>query len=239
MVSRETYYSQEPFPHAIIDGFAPTNIINGVYKELTEVWPDHMYAIDANNIATQNLKEFYPYRNAEDDADAYVRRINEMKVKCPHINHLFSELTSDSFLKKLEEMTGIKYLFADPYYAGGGIHKVKSGGHLNVHTDYMLHPVRPWYRRINLLLYLTPNWKYEWGGNFEMWNAECTEKVQDISPVQNRGIIFNTTSKSFHGHPRPLKTPKNINRWSIALYYFTLKAPEGEEEHKTAQWRDV
>ena len=239
MVSRETYYSQEPYPHAIMDGFAPSHMIDGAYQELIEVWPEYMYAVDMNNIAAQNLKEFYPYRNDGDDADIYITRINEMKTQCPHIGHLFTELTSDEFIQKLEEMTGIKGLFADPYYAGGGIHKVKSGGHLNIHTDYMLHPVKPWYRRINLLLYLTPDWRYEWGGKFEMWNEECTERIQDVSPVQNRCVIFNTTSKSFHGHPRPLKTPQGIHRWSIALYYFTEHPPEGEEEHKTAQWRYV
>ena len=239
MVSKERYYSQEPFPHAIIDGFAPTDLINLAYKELIEVWPDYMYAMDANNTAAQNLKEFYPYRNAEDDADVYITRINEMKAVCPHVGQMLNELTSDEFIQKLEEMTGITNLFADPYYAGGGIHKVKSGGHLNIHTDYMLHPVKPWYRRINLLLYLTPDWRYEWGGKFEMWNEECTERIQDVSPVQNRCVIFNTTSKSFHGHPRPLKTPQGIHRWSIALYYFTEHPPEGEEEHKTAQWRYV
>ena len=87
MVSRETYYSQEPYPHAIMDGFAPSHMIDGAYQELIEVWPDYMYAMHANNTAAQNLKEFYPYRNDGDDADIYITRINEMKTQCPHIGH--------------------------------------------------------------------------------------------------------------------------------------------------------
>ena len=55
-----------------------------------------------------------------------------------------------------------------------------------------------------------------------MWNEECTEKVQDVSPVQNRCIIFNTTSKSFHGHPRPLKTPR-VYIDGLSLYIILLK----------------
>ena len=239
MVSREEYYSQQPFPHMVVDNFAPIDLINRAYKELIEVWPDWAYATDPNSEREQNKKEFYPYRNSNEDEKIYIKRVNDMKSVCPHVGQIFNDLTSKDFLEKLDEMTGITNLFTDPYFAGGGIHRIYTGGHLNVHTDYMLHPVEPWYRRINLLLYLTPDWQEEWGGNFEMWNEDTTEKIQDVSPVQNRCVIFNTTSKSFHGHPRPLNTPPDVQRWSVALYYFTKHAPEGEEKHNTAQWRYV
>ena len=117
MVSKELYYSQEPYPHAIMDGFAPFTYDRWCIQRVNRSMAEYMYAVDMNNTDAQNLKEFYPYRNDGDDADIYITRINEMKTQCPHIGHLFTELTSDDFIQKLEEMTGIKGLFADPYYA--------------------------------------------------------------------------------------------------------------------------
>ena len=215
------------------------NFLVGGYFHTAILEPDKIKSFKVIESSTRNTKKYKEISGGElcllqHEVDGIELMVDKMMA-----NDICRDLIQPDNGSVVYEEPGITNLFADPYYAGGGIHKVKSGGHLNIHTDYMLHPVKPWYRRINLLLYLTPDWRYEWGGKFEMWNEECTERIQDVSPVQNRCVIFNTTSKSFHGHPRPLKTPKNINRWSIALYYFTLNAPEGEEEHKTAQWRYV
>ena len=48
-------------------------------------------------------------------------------------------------------------------------------------------------------------------------------------------IIFETNEISFHGHPKQLNTPKDINRKSIATYYYTKNRPQEEmaEEHNT------
>lgn len=44
--------------------------------------------------------------------------------------------------------------------------------------------------------------------------------VKKIQSIFNRCIIFNTCQGSFHGHPQPLKSPKEIKRKSLVLYYF-------------------
>jgi len=41
-------------------------------------------------------------------------------------------------------------------------------------------------------------------------------------------VVFNTTDKSFHGHPDPLTCPSDRTRKSIALYYFSVGGPEAE-----------
>jgi len=48
-----------------------------------------------------------------------------------------------------------------------------------------------------------------------------SKKALSIAPLINRCVIFNTDSDSFHGHPDPLKTPEDVTRKSIALYYYT------------------
>jgi len=62
--------------------------------------------------------------------------------------------------------------------------------------------------------------------------------VKKIPPNFNNVAIFSTTTNSYHGHPTPLKCPKNRSRKSIALYYYTNGRPEIEkikllEDHTT------
>ena len=41
-------------------------------------------------------------------------------------------------------------------------------------------------------------------------------------------FLFNTNDYSFHGHPDPLDCPENIDRRSIALYYYSNGRPKSE-----------
>ena len=55
--------------------------------------------------------------------------------------------------------------------------------------------------------------------------SKCEKK---ISPSFNTMAIFSTTDFSNHGHPDPLKCPKEMSRKSIALYYFSSGRPKEE-----------
>lgn len=85
---------------------------------------------------------------------------------------------------------------------------------------------------------MNKNWKDEYNGHLELWDFKNNNKgklLEKISPIFNRAVIFETNEISYHGHPHPLNTPKNINRKSIATYYYT-KERDGNEispEHNT------
>jgi hypothetical protein len=76
---------------------------------------------------------------------------------------LFHALNARPFILFLEEMTGISGLIPDPYYMGAGIHRVANGGHLDIHADFNLHKPMMLERRLNVLIYLNPDWQQEWG----------------------------------------------------------------------------
>jgi Rps23 Pro-64 3,4-dihydroxylase Tpa1-like proline 4-hydroxylase len=103
---------------------------------------------------------------------------------------------------------------------GGGIHRIKRGGKLSIHKDYNEHPETKKQRRINLLIYLNENWESSWEGNLELWSNNTWKKSVEIEPIFNRAVIFNIENAP-HGHPIPLNSPDNIDRYSLALYYFT------------------
>jgi hypothetical protein len=101
-----------------------------------------------------------------------------------------------------------------------------------VHADFNRQSKLKLDRRLNLLLYLNPDWKEEYGGHFELWNEDMTAPVRKVLPIFNRCAIFSTTSTSYHGHPIPLTCPPGRTRKSIAIYYYSNGRPE--EETRTA-----
>jgi Rps23 Pro-64 3,4-dihydroxylase Tpa1-like proline 4-hydroxylase len=131
-------------------------------------------------------------------------------------------LNSDFMLKKLEELTGIKNLISDKFFLGGGMHQTSTGGFLKVHADFNFHEKLVAYRRINLLLYLNKDWKKEYLGYLDFYDAKDLSKPQiSIPPIFNSLCIFATTDRSYHGYPDPINCPAVMTRDSIALYYYT------------------
>jgi len=41
-----------------------------------------------------------------------------------------------------------------------------------------------------------------------------------------------------HGHPVPLNTPENLDRYSLALYYFVDEEPREDEKHTVIFYKD-
>jgi hypothetical protein len=124
-------------------------------------------------------------------------------------------LNSAAFIKKVEELTGIDGLIADPELKGGGLHEIPHGGFLNMHVDFNWHPRLQAVRKLNLLLYLNENW--QWNGELIL-SKDGRERTKVIAPLFNRCVLFPTTDTSWHGHPDPLTAPHS--RRSIALYYY-------------------
>lgn len=142
------------------------------------------------------------------------------------IRRLDALLASPEFLETLSAISGIQHLKADPTLAGGGIHVTGPAGRLDVHVDFNYDPVRKLHRRLNLLLYLNPDWNPAWGGNVELWDREVSRCWKSLEPLHNRCVLFETSEISFHGVTR-LRCPPGAARKSFAAYYYTSEAPAG------------
>ena len=226
---RSNYALANPFPHIVIDDFIPKDLAIQCYNQMSqhEDWMfDSMMGYPEDERDSQVNKWWTPY-----DSDSK----NKIESDMPAVWKCLQYFNSRPFLLFLENLTGIKDLIADVDFEGGGIHKIKNGGRLELHSDYNKHPNKDIWRRINLLLYLTPNWDYN--GHLDLYEKEPLVKVKSILPTFNRAVIFNTTDDSIHGHPIPLVCPEEISRYSFALYYFTKDRPEHEKSNsKAAIW---
>lgn len=107
----------------------------------------------------------------------------------------------------------------DPYLHGAGIHAHSRGGKLNIHLDYERHPYSGKQRRLNLIIYISKDWKDEWGGATELWDKNVTKCESKSKVIFNYALLFKTNDISWHGLPEEIKCPEGIYRKTIAYYY--------------------
>jgi hypothetical protein len=205
---RDSYARAEPFPHTVLDDLLPEDALDLAL----EAFP---------NADTNVWKEYENYYEVKLEAQGEERLGDDLSL-------LLYQFNSAPFLRFLEDLTGIEALLPDPYFSGGGLHQVVRGGKLGVHADFSRHGQLPLHRRLNVLIYLNRDWKEEYGGDLELWDADRTRCRRKIAPIFNRMVVFTVTDWSFHGHPEPLTCPEGRTRKSIALYYFTVDRPAGE-----------
>merc|ERR1712066_856289 len=101
---------------------------------------------------------------------------------------------------------------------------------LKIHADFNLHPYLKVSRRVNLFVYLNPDWLDSYGGHLEMWSRDMKQCLQRISPTLGRVVIFSSSAFSHHGHPNPLTPPPGRVRRSIAQYYYTGQHRQPQED---------
>ncbi len=142
----------------------------------------------------------------------------------PRIRELADELNSPDFVAWLGDLTGIPGLVPDPELADAGLRQAGQDGYHNLHIDSAWHALRTnWRRRINLVLYLTPNWNDKWGGRLEFWDADIRSCVAHYPSLFNHAVIFNADDGSLHGFPEPLRCPAAVVRNSLILSYYTVE----------------
>jgi len=200
----EDFSKAKPFNHVVIDDFFTEEVAHNIFAG--------MPGYDENTDAKY------------DNAIEKKRTIQNWTKFSKNVYKALSYLVSEPFVVKLARMTEEYDLVPDYGLHGGGIHMHQSGDYLNVHLDYDIHPKMDMKRKLNLIVYLNPNWKKEWGGNIGLWSHDKTSKqpkalVESIWPKFNRAVLFDTTQNSWHGVTEGINAPEGQYRKSLAIYY--------------------
>lgn len=206
MIAQNVQAGAAPFPHVVMEKWANPSIV----RNLNEEWPENGW-ITHSHAHSQK-------RGCSDWA-----RFGEATRRNIHA------LNRPEFVNYLSDLFSIPDLTPDMQLYGGGLHEALAGGFLDIHADFNVHPHTGLIRRLNLLLFLNDVWLEEWDGNLELWDAERC--VVSVPPVGGTCVIFATSERSFHGHPRPLGCPSYLSRRSLALYYYSPQMP-GEPVRK-------
>ncbi len=128
-------------------------------------------------------------------------------------------------IDKVAALTGIKDAVGDPHLYAGGISAMERGHFLNPHLDNSHDGEQTNYRVLNLLYYITPDWKPENGGNLELWDQDVKTPVE-IPSLFNRLVLMSTNDKSWHSVN---EVKADGRRCCISNYYFSPHSPNGYE----------
>jgi 2OG-Fe(II) oxygenase superfamily len=208
----ERFARREPFRHVVIDDFL------------------------APDFAGRLLAEFPPFErgnalneNGELANKATIERIRGLGEAYSELDDL---VRSPALLDLVGRITSIPDLLYDPWYFGGGTHENRPGQDLDPHIDFNRHPIEGWHRRLNLIVYLNPEWDDAWGGSLELHSDPRSpdDRITLITPLFNRCVIFETTEASWHGFERivPAGNGSVRSRRSVALYFYTRERPAEE-----------
>lgn len=208
---RQAFRSADFYPHVVIDNFFSESLCQRLLDEFPEYSTEHALN-ESGNVGLKAVRE-------------KVRGLGPAYVE------LDDFARSKDFLSLMTDLTGIPDLLYDPEYIGGGTHDNLHGTELDVHVDFNYHPCG-WHRRLNLIVFLNPEWEESWGGRFEVhsnpWSTD--DQCVSIVPTFNRAVIFETNEHSWHGFDK-IQLPedkRHISRKSFALYLYTADRPEDE-----------
>ncbi len=217
----DRFATARPFRHVAIDGFftAP------VARQLAENFPAFDEKLAMNE-------------NGQVGAKAVNEQVRSLGPAWRRLDDLVQGM---AFRTLISRITGVPHLQYDPHYFGGGTHENLHGQGLDAHVDFNFHPITRQHRRLNLIIYLSDEWRDEWGGSIQLHKDPYLPPAQDeiavVTPLFNRCVIFETNEHSWHGFPR-IELPedkRDLSRRSFALYYYTDSRPAEElgPEHST------
>ena len=168
------------------------------------------------------------------DGDGFFSRetFREKKRTSAHITEYAPILGAVTFamqdnavVSKISEIVGFEQIEPDPALYAGGLSMMFKGDFLNPHIDNSHDAKRDRYRRLNLLYYVSPDWRLENGGNFELWNDDRSIPATVVS-AQNRLLVMETHKDSWHSvSPVVVDRP----RCCVSNYYFSKISPDHTE----------
>lgn len=161
------------------------------------------------------------------------RELSSLEQSGPTGLAVWQALTGPRFAAFLSALDGHR-LFVDPAFHGGGFHQGGDGSFLDLHVDFNIHPLHPtWLRTLNVLLYLNPGWKADYGGDL-LVKAAIADEPRSIEPLFNRAVIMRTDERTYHGY-RKMTLPHGVARRSIATYAYR-EIDQGSVRARTTGW---
>lgn len=207
-VDPQEYKSKFPYPYGAQDNFLGEDFAKSLQREILDIKKEDWDRYDNPFEQKYTLRDKYNFP--------------------PFLVKLFDELTAENFVNQLSEVVGHK-LILDSTRNFWGVHIYEPGDKLDIHVDAGYHPTLKLKKQTTLGIYLSYEWKEEYGCALEIWrgdncakdDAKIHEKIDSISPIFNRLILFNCNDYAWHGNPEPSRGSPESRRIFITISYLS------------------
>ena len=145
---RDKYRGAAPFPHVVIDGLFPAQLLDSVLVEMAAM-AQHQWLL------------------VETGSHERIRRMNSGVELGAAGYQLVGLVHSAAFLYLLSEITGVWQLLPDPYLQGAGYASMKPGDFFNIHSDRNVAYETGLTRRLAMIVFLNKSWDRNYNGQLE------------------------------------------------------------------------
>jgi Rps23 Pro-64 3,4-dihydroxylase Tpa1-like proline 4-hydroxylase len=152
----------------------------------------------------------------------------------PLLEEIIYAFQDPRILRLFADITGAPELLPDAQLYAGGISTMVKGSFLNPHLDNSHDAQQRYYRAFNSLFYVTPDWREEYGGNLELWDAGPTGAHRTVLSKFNRLVMMETNRSSWHS-VSPVLHPGR--RTCVSNYFFRATSPEAKDYFHATSFR--
>lgn len=208
-VSKTYLETKDKIGYFYIDNVLP----NELAQKCFEVFP--------NKLDMRQLKSIREYKYISAQMDKHHELLEQ-------VVYAFQE---PKIVELIGNICNIDSLYADSSLYAGGISLMGKDNFLHPHLDNSHDANRNRWRVLNLLYYVSPNWKTENGGHLELWPNGPKKLPVVIESKFNRLVVMATHDTSWHSVN---KVQLDANRCCISNYYFSdFPLKESDKFHVT------
>lgn len=158
----------------------------------------------------------------------------QMNEHAPILEEAVYAFQQPNVLKLIAEITGLRALEPDAELYAGGISAMVKGSYLKPHLDNSHDSKQERYRVLNLLYYVTPDWKPEFGGSLEVWDDGPTGAPRPFPALFNRLVVMATNRISWHSVSEIVA---DARRCCVSNYYFSKVSPDSADYFHATSFR--
>lgn len=144
------------------------------------------------------------------------------------LTNIYDDLLNEdsAFVKVIKKVCNLEDIFTDFTNYAGGISVMGDKDYLDMHIDNSHNSSRKYYRRINILYYLSKKeWREGDGGELVLRPFGNKGNTYKIPPINNTLVVMLTNRCSEHGVEM---INSKFERFCISTYYYSTKSQSGK-----------
>ena len=171
------------------------------------------------------------FKNSIKERKHVVAQMNEHE---PILEEAVYAFQQSAVVAAVAEITGLRALEPDAELYAGGVSAMVKGSYLKPHLDNSHDSRRERYRVLNLLYYVSPDWRPEYGGSLEVWDDGPSGTPRPFPALFNRLVVMATNRTSWHSVSEIVT---DARRCCVSNYYFSKVSPEDADFFHATSFR--